>query len=355
MIWAFCCALSLLAVPGHSQLGSLGAFEDHADVGLVLQPGSVTFNQTIASYTISAGGEKIGDASDTFHFLWKKSSGDISLTTSVAFPVNTGNSDKEAALLIRQNLSPEAPYIAAIWGVTGLKSMRWRREKGAATVETMIDAEAVTQVRLEKRGTHFFVYIARKGEKLHPAAAALPFDLAEPFYIGLGVCAYDKDALESAVFSNVQIAAPSEKKLTLYSTLEIIDIASAQRRVVAVIPGRIENPSFTLDGAALLFKQRNKLQQIPVAGGKFTPATEPAVANVWKPTDKPSPNQQHQAHLSYWGAKPQDGILSIQSPAGGNTKELAEIVGGEGTLSDAPWSPDSQSLVFVSYQRVPQE
>ena len=322
-----CCTLSQLAAPCQSTLGSLGAFEDHADIGVTPHPGSASYDQSSATYTISASGDKIGDSSDTFHFLWKKSSANISLTASVMFPINTGNSDKEATLMIRQSLAPDSPYMAAIWGVSGLKSLQWRQKNGGATQEMTIDAEAVNQVRLEKRGPHFFVYSARKGEKLHPAAAAVKLELAEPFYIGLGVCAGDKDALESAVFSNVQLAKPSEKKLKLYSTLEIVDIASGRRHVVAVLPGRIENPTFTLDGTAALFKLRKKLQQIPLTGGRVSPATEPASANVWKPTDKPSPNQQHQAHLSYWGAKPQDAILSLQAP-GGNVKPLAEIIGG---------------------------
>jgi hypothetical protein len=355
LAWVVCITLSTATTPGQSPAEALGVFENHRDIGVVLRPGSATFDNALSSYTINAGGDKIDGSADAFHFLWKKASGDISLTTTVTFPTNTGNSGKEAVLMIRQSLDADSPYIAANWGVAGLKSIQSRQEKSSVTQQLSIDGEGTTQVRLEKRGAHFFVYLARKGEKLHPAGAAWRLELAEPFYIGLGVCAHDQDSLESAVFSKVSLAAPSKTKLKLYSTLETISILSTNRHVIAVVPGRIEEPTFTLDGNAVLFKQGRTLKQIPITGGSVAPSTYPSTANIRKPGDKPSPDQQYRAHLSYWGAKPQDATLSLLTPGGGNNRALAEIIGGGGTLSNAPWSPDSKLLVFVSYQRVPPE
>jgi len=71
--------------------------------------------------------------------------------------------------------------------------------------------------------------------------------------------------------------------------------------------------------------------------------------------EKASPDGQQKASLSYSGKGPADTILSMKATADGKTKILAKFIGGKGTLSDSPWSPDGKRLAFVSYQQVPQE
>src|SRR5205814_9416329 len=92
------------------------------------------------------------------------------------------------------------------------------------------------------------------------------------FYVGIGLCSHEKDVVEKAVFSNVEVtplpAAATEPKL--YSTLETITIDSTDRRVVYVAPERFEAPNWTHDGASLIFNRKGRLEKIPVAGG--TPA-----------------------------------------------------------------------------------
>jgi len=71
------------------------------------------------------------------------------------------------------------------------------------------------------------------------------------YYVGLGVCSHDKDVVEKAVFSNVELK-PAEPAAgaasTLYSTLEIITVASTDRRAIYVAPGQFEAPNWMPDG-----------------------------------------------------------------------------------------------------------
>jgi hypothetical protein len=113
---------ALLAVTAASSPCQTGLFEDHADIGTVLHPGSVSLDASNDSYSITASGENMWATADAFHFLWKKFSGDVSLTADIAFPTKTGNPHKKAVLMIRQSLDADSPYVDAALHVEGLTS-----------------------------------------------------------------------------------------------------------------------------------------------------------------------------------------------------------------------------------------
>ena len=79
-----------------------GIFEGHGDVGTVLHPGSVEYDAAQKSYRITASGENIWGTADAFQFVWKKVSGDVSLTAEVAFTITTGDPHKKAVLMAEQ-------------------------------------------------------------------------------------------------------------------------------------------------------------------------------------------------------------------------------------------------------------
>src|SRR5437879_10654953 len=93
--------------------------------------------------------------------------------------------------------------------------------------------------------------------KFHLAGGSTRIALKEPFYVGIGVCSHDKDVTEKAVFSNVDLKAaePSAASTSmLYSTLEIITVASMDRRAIYVAPERFEAPNWMPDCKTLLFR-----------------------------------------------------------------------------------------------------
>ena len=90
--------------------GRIGIFEDHSDVGTVLHPGSVDYDRAKQAYTISGSGENMWFAADAFQFVWKKMSGDVTLTADISFLTKTGNEHKKAALMLRQSLDADSVY-----------------------------------------------------------------------------------------------------------------------------------------------------------------------------------------------------------------------------------------------------
>ena len=246
-----------------------GIFEGHGDVGAVLHPGSVEYNAAQKTYRITASGENIWGTADALHFVWKKVSGDVSVTAEVAFTTTAGEPHKKAVLMVRQSLDADAAYADAAVHAVGLTSLQSREEKGAATHEVQASASAPKRVRITKAGAYFYMSVAGEGEELHLAGGSMKVALKDPFYVGIGLSAHNKDATETAIFRNVEVtpapAATGQPKL--YSTLETITVSSTDARVVYVAPGRFEAPNWTKDNM-LLFNGGGRLLRIPADGGK---------------------------------------------------------------------------------------
>src|SRR5712664_1935459 len=226
---------------------AVGLFEGHGDVGTVLHAGSVEFDAAKGSYTIAGSGENMWLASDAFQFAWKKMSGDVTLTADISFLGKGVNEHRKAVLMVRQSLDADSPYADVALHGSGLTSLQYRDEKGAATHEIQANVSAPKRLRIEKRGAYFSMWLAEASGDFRPAGGTTRIALKEPFYVGIGVCSHDKDVVEKAVFSNVDLrtatpASAAASGNTLYSTLEIITVASTDRRAIFVAPARFEAP-----------------------------------------------------------------------------------------------------------------
>src|SRR5258708_5556519 len=247
-----------------------GIFEGHGDVGTVLHPGAVEFDAAKGSYTIAGSGENMWLASDAFQFAWKKMSGDVTLTADISFLGKGVNEHRKAVLMVRQSLDADSPYADVAVHGRGLTSLQYREEKGSTTHEIQANISAPKRVRIEKRGAYFSLWLADGSGEFRPAGGSTRIALKEPFYVGIGVCSHDKDVMEKAVFSNVDLKAAESAAAassTLYSTLEIITVASTDRRAIYVAPERFEAPNWMPDGRTLLFNRSGPIEKIPAAGG----------------------------------------------------------------------------------------
>ena len=258
--------------PAQEPSSTLGIFAGHGDVGTVLHVGTSEYDASKRSYTLTGSGENMWSDSDNFQFARKKWSGDASLTADISFVGHGGNAHRKAVLMIRQSLDPDSAYVDVALHGNGLTSLQYREAKSAPTHEIQSNISAPVHLRIEKRGDYVSMWLGARGEKLQPSGAAMRVSFSAPFYVGIGVCSHDKDAIEKAVFSNVELkeiapAAPADKP-TLFSTLETITVASTDRRVVYSVAGHFEAPNWTRDGAAFIFNSDGRIQRLPVAGGQ---------------------------------------------------------------------------------------
>ena len=209
--------------------GKLGIFESQTDVGSVVPPGVTVYDPASKTYTISSAGENLWSTTDAFHFVWKKMSGDVSLTADIDFPIKTGNPNphRKALLMFRQTLDADGVYADAALHGSGLTALQYRRTPGATTQDIELDISAPKKLRLEKRGDTITMFLSMADEPLHQVGSSIKLHLQEPFYVGLGVCSHNKDVTEKAIFSNVELQSlthSSSAQLTLYSTLQTIGI-----------------------------------------------------------------------------------------------------------------------------------
>jgi hypothetical protein len=179
----------------------IGIFENQSDVGGPLVPGDASYDAASRAYSITSAGYNIWYSRDEFRFLWKKMSGDVSLSASVDWPKEDGFGDRKVVLIIRENLDDDSRQIMAAQHGAGMVHIAWRPEKSAL----MTDVEYRSQrqpiaakgergaqilhpgrIGLEKKGDQFQLYVSWQGEPLHAEGAPVTFKADGPFLVGIG-------------------------------------------------------------------------------------------------------------------------------------------------------------------------
>jgi TolB protein len=320
----------------------LGIFEGSGDVGTVLHAGSARFDSATGTYTLTGSGENMWFDKDAFYFLWKKASGDDAITADVNFLGQGKNPHRKAVVMIRQTLDADSAYVdIALHGV-GLTSLQYRDEKGATTHEIQANISAPLTLQLEKHGDYFSMLLGPRGEKAEVAGGSIRVPIQGEYYIGIGVCSHDKDILEKAVFSKVNIRALSPAgQATLYSTLETISIDSTDRRVVYVAPERFEAPNWSRDGSYLLFNRNGHIEKIAATSG-MPEEINTGFATRCNNDHGISPDGKWLA-ISDNSQEDHESLVYVLAIAGGEPKRITK---------NSPsywhgWSPDGDTLAFV--------
>jgi len=323
-----------------------GIFESHADVGTVFHPGSVEYDAAKHTYMIAGSGENMWFDHDAFQFVWKKVSGDATLAADISFVGAGGNAHRKAVLMIRQSLDADSLYADVVLHGNGLTALQFRHEKGTLTQEVQSQTSAPKRLRIEKHGAYFTMWLSGASGELEMSGASPRIELEEPFYIGIGVCSHNKDVVEKAVFTNVELttAPPNAAKLapaTLYSFLETVPIDSGDRTAVFVLSGRFEAPNWTRDGKAFLFNRDGRILRLPVEGGK------PEILDTGFAIRC---NNDH-------GISPDSTLLAISDQSQEEHNSLVYLVPMNGgtprrITKNSPsywhgWSPDGRTLAFV--------
>ncbi len=337
-----CAAFTQTRAPGNDT----GIFEDHTDVGTVLHPGSVRYDAASGTYRISGSGENMWFATDTFQFVWKKVSGDTMLTADIAFEGTGGDPHRKAVLMMRQSLEPDSAYADAALHGDGLTSLQVRDEKGAATHEIQSRISGPQRLRLTKRGGYFYMSVAAPGQPLEFAGGwmRVPFD--GTFYVGIGVCAHNKDRIETADFTRVELtplAASSNGATQLHSTLETITVASTDRRVAYTARGRIEAPNWLSDNATLLFNQDGRMKKLSIASGQAEVLDTGFAANCTA-NHGASPGGESLAITDESNDKGMPSVYTLPLSGG---KPL-RVTGGKYASYWHGWSPDGKTIAFTA-------
>ena len=343
---------------------AVGAFEGSGDVGTVLHVGSVEFDAAKGTYTVAGSGENVWGAADAFQFAWKRvDASNVVLTADISFLGAGKNEHRKAMLMIRQSLDADAAYADVAIHGNGLTSLQFRDEKGGATHEVQTIVNAPKRVKIERQGDYFTMWVAGEDGKFQLVAASPGIAFEGQLYVGIGVCSHEKDLVEKAVFTKVEMkradshqpTVDSKEKeraaqpgmavpqgLRLYSMMEIMNAESGDRRAIYVAEGRFEAPNWMPDGKRLLFNRNGKIETLAVTGGTTQMIDTGFAVRC---------NNDH-------GISP-DGktlVVSDQSQNAAHTSQVyvLPVTGGAPQLvtKNAPsywhgWSPDGKTLAFV--------
>ena len=326
-----------------SQKRSQGLFDGNTDVGNVVRKGSVSFDSAKATYTIVGGGENMWYAVDAFHYVWRKASGDLAISAAISFVDTGGNAHRKAGLIIRQSLDSDAPYADAVVHGDGLTSMQYRDVKGGPTREIQANIKAPGRLKIQKQGEYVFMSVAPEGADFRAAGGSFRIKFTEPFYVGIGVCAHDSNALEKAVFSQVEIVGRSKAdtgEASVESTVETVSIESKDRKAIYVAPNFIEGAFWSADGEQVFFSNMGQLYTVPKGGGKPSSFNTGILKNLGS-SNGFSPDRKMLALSNYIGEH-QSKIYVI--PVNGGEPRLVTTSASSWWHG---WSPDGATIVFA--------
>jgi len=197
----------------------LGIFENQTDVGSVVPPGVASFDSASGVYTIRSAGANLWVNVDAFHFVWKKVSGDVSLTADVklADAGSTASPHRKALLMFRQTLDSDAMYADAAIHGNGETALQYRRNKGDTTQDIAFNIGAPQRLRLEKRGDTITLFLSAHGEPLHQVGASIKLHFDGDFYAGLARV----DAEAQAVETSSEIDSPDARTFFLSAATSV--------------------------------------------------------------------------------------------------------------------------------------
>lgn len=327
------------------QDGYIMSFDSHQDVGEVRHPGSVEFDEEHGVHIVTGSGANMWGERDAFHFAWKRASGDITLSAIVRFVGQGTDPHRKACLIFRQSLEADSPYVDVALHGDGLTSLQFRERKGGLTHEIQLQGgDPHHHLAIEKKGKYVRVYVRTRND-WEFTGAALRFELTDPFFAGIGVCAHNADLTEKATFMGVELSGPlpvSREGATQFSTLETMSFPSTDRRIVYRSATRFEAPNWLPDGKSLIFNSEGRIHQVSVKGG--TPeAIDTGFATRC--------NNDH-------GLSPDGKMLAISDQSQGDHRSriyTLPVIGGEPALitREGPsywhgWSPDGRMLAYCA-------
>jgi TolB protein len=262
--------LSLLFLNVGAQIrgAKIGSFDQLSDIGSPEIPGTGSYSEPSQKYRIIASGQNIWAGTDSFSFLWKKMNGDFIVQTQVRFLGVGHELHRKTGIMFRSSMSPKSPLVSCTVHGDGLTSLQYRKAEGDSVKEIKFVMQGADVLQLEKKGNTFTMSVAHFGE-LYQSEKIENLELGEDLMAGLFVCAHTNKFSEEVEFSNTRIFNPAPATLVQYrdylgSLLEVMNVETGHREVLASDNGSWQAPNWTPDGKTLIYNASGKLYNFDI-------------------------------------------------------------------------------------------
>lgn len=324
----------------------VGIFDGRNDVGDVLHPGTVTYNKDDQQYELSGSGANIWFKHDELNFVWKQMKGNFILQARGVLLGKGVDPHRKFGWMVRSSLDSTASMVCATVHGDGLTSLQYRKNIRTDVEETRSSLKGPDVIQLERRGNQYIMSVAHFGET-YVTENVSDLNLGDDVYVGIFICAHNKDVIEKVSFDNVRIIVPTKEGFVPYkdylgSSIEMMDVNNGSRQVLYTAPESLQAPNWTKDGKSLIYNSKGYIYKFDLA--KRIPQilnTETVIKNN---NDHVISFNGKMLGLSSTGADPKNGSLVFTVPIeGGKPKQVTPT--GPSYLHG--WSPDGKSLVFT--------
>ena len=149
------------------------------------------------------GSGKLGGTTDAYRFVYQPLSGDGEMVVKVNAIANPG-AEGQVGIMIRDNLSPNAPFVFMGVGSDGIYRILRRESSGSGVIsKTSIKCTPTsTWLRVRRSGASLIGYRSADG-KAWTQIGSFKFPMATSAYLGFAVSSGDLSVLGTTSYSNV--------------------------------------------------------------------------------------------------------------------------------------------------------
>jgi len=176
----------------------------HQDIGAVGMPGSMVFDASTSTYSVTGAGADVWGTADALHYAYQSLTGDGSIVARVATVQNI-NMWTKAGVMIRESVDPGAAQAFMLVSFSkGLAFQRRPATGGTSVSTTGASGAAPYWVRLDRVGSTFNAYQSPDGV-IWSLVDTATIPMAAGVLVGLGVSSHTTTAAATATFDNVGV------------------------------------------------------------------------------------------------------------------------------------------------------
>jgi outer membrane protein assembly factor BamB len=178
-----------------------------ADIGNPVPSGGQSESNGI--WTITAGGNDIWGASDTFHFAWQQLAGDGVVDAQVASQSNSSTWAK-AGVMLRQSSDPASVYYGVFVTPGNGIVVQYRNAQGGNTAQVKISGTAPVYLLVQRSGNTFSAYTSSDANTWTlVAGSSVNITMTGSVLAGLAATSHNSNTLGTIVFNGVNVSTGS--------------------------------------------------------------------------------------------------------------------------------------------------